>query len=162
MPVAKRKMTRADVEEEIRRAQDHGSSGNPIPPGGAYPVDDDYPNLDDADLSGVDLSGLDLGLASLRRADLKKATLTDANLSGAALNEADLTGTTRTRGADLTRTLMYFARLGGADLGRAVLRPAYPNFLENATYDDHTLWPEGFDPKEYGARRAAPAWPISE
>lgn len=130
--------TRADVEAEIRRARDHDSPGNPIPPLGAYPVEDDYPNLDDADVSGVDLSGLDLGLASLRRADLRGAILEDTNLSGAALNEADLTGTTRTRGADLTRALMYFARLGGADLSRALLRPAYKDFLGNATYDDDT------------------------
>ena len=81
--MAKRKMTRADVEAEVRRARDHDSPSNPIPPGGVYPNADDHcPNLDDADLAGVDLSGLWLEHASLRRADLKGAILTDTNLSG--------------------------------------------------------------------------------
>ena len=167
--MVKRRRTRADVEAEIRRARDHGSPRAPISEGGAYPnVEDHYPNLDDADLAGVDLSRLQLEYASLKRADLRGAVLEDTNLSGAALNDADLTNTTRTRGANLTATTMYFARLGGADLSQAILRPedseapssernAYPGFLDHATYNDDTRWPRRFDPKQYGARKAEPA-----
>lgn len=162
----KEKMARADVEAEIRRTGEHGTPSNPIPEGGPYPSEDGSPKLDDADLRGVDLSRLDLGLASLKRADLGGAILEDANLAGAALDEANLTNTTRTRGAIFTGATMYRARLGGADLSQAVLRrenPAggvpSPVFIEYATYNDATRWPEGFDPKEHGAWKAEPAEP---
>ena len=85
-------MTRDDVEEEIRRAREDGLSGTPIPEGGAYPVEDDYPNLGDRDLSGVDLSDLELELATLGGADLRGAILTGTKLPGADLDRADLTG----------------------------------------------------------------------
>ena len=159
-------MTRAEVEEEILRAREHGSPENVTRRGEAPDsVENNYPKLDDADLAGVDLSGLELEYASLKRADLRGAILEDTNLSGASLEDADLTGTTRTRGANLTGAGMDRARLGGADLSRAVLRPedsddpsskrnAYPGFLRNATYNDHTRWPRGFDPKQYGALKA--------
>lgn len=162
-------MTRADVEAEIRRARDRGSAENLLQQGDADQlVEDFHPNLDDADLSGVDLSGLELRFANLRRADLRRATLEDTDLAGAALNDADLTGTTRTRGTILVGANMNFARLGGADLSLAVLRredyadpsvarDASPVFLQNATYDDVTRWPRDFDPKTYGARRVRPA-----
>ncbi len=67
-------------------------------------------------LSGADLSGADLS-----GADLSGANLYGANLSGANLSRADLSG------AHLSR-----ANLSGADLSRA-------------SYDQLTLWPEGFD-----------------
>lgn len=164
-------MTRAEVEEEILRAREYGSPGNVMPRGEATDlVEDNYPKLDDAGLAGVDLSGLELKDAGLKRADLRGAILEETNLSGASLDDADLTGTTRTRGANLTGTGMDRARLGGADLSRAVLRPedsddpsskrnAFPGFLQNATYNDATRWPEGFDPREYGALKAEPAEP---
>ena len=166
--MAKRKMTRADVEEEIRRTRGLDSLRDPIPEGGAYPVEDDYPNLKDADLSGEDLSDLDLELASLEGADLRKAILSGTKLPSANLDRADLTGTTRTDGADLTGATLYFARLGGADLSRAILRPedsddtsarrpTIPDFLKNATYNEATRWPKGFDPKQYGALKAEPS-----
>lgn len=152
--MARRKTTRADVEEEIRRARDDGSSGNPLPEGGACPVDNDPPNLEDADLSGVDLPGSDLGFANLRRADSRGAVLEETNPDNAPLSEADPTGTTRTRGANLTRTPMNLARLEGADLGRAVLIPAHPGFLGNSTRNGSTRWPKG--PDRRSTARAAP------
>lgn len=82
--MAKKKMTRADVEEEIRRVREHGFSRVPIPGGGAYPVEDDYPNLDGVDPAGVDMRG---------------AILTGTKLPGAKPDRAVLTGTTRTDGA---------------------------------------------------------------
>lgn len=168
--MAKRKMTRADVEAEIRRVREHGSLSDPIPGLGAYPTDDDiYPKLDDADLSGVDLSGLDLEFANMRRADMRGADLTGTIFAGAAADGADLRGTTRTRGAILTGATMCRARFGGADLSRAALRPedhpdgpaaartASPVHIGNTTYNDATRWPQGFDPEAHGAIKAEPA-----
>lgn len=163
-------MTRADVEEEIRRARDLGPPTSPTTKlGDSLIADDHYPKLDDADLRGVDLSGLDLGLANLYRADLREAILEGTNLAGAGLIDADLRNTKRTRGAVLIGAVMYSARLGGADLSRDVLRredtddppdtetAASRVFLKNATYNDDTRWPKDFDPKEHGARKADPA-----
>ncbi len=163
--MAKRKMTRTDVEAEIRRTSDHDAPSIPIPEGGPYPVEDYYPNFDDADLSGADLSDLELELASLKGADLRKAILINTEFPRANLDHADLRGTTRTRGANLIGATLNFARLGGADLSQAVLwsedpddlstkRGTIPDFLKNATYNDATRWPKGFDPKQYGARKA--------
>ena len=78
-----------------------------------------------ADLSGKDLRGANLSGANLSGADLSNASLGDANLTGAKLFGANLTG------ADLTA-----AKLAGT------------------TYNDATVWPQGFDPKAAGAIRS--------
>ena len=89
-------------------------------------------DLFDAKLVSADLRGADLGLANLSNADLRGADLVGANLSGADLSDANLSG------ADLSD-----ANLRGADLSGA-------NLL-NAVYDDHTTWPDDFDPRLAGA-----------
>ena len=73
-------------------------------------------------LAGIDLSG-----ANLLAANLSGASLILANLSGANLNVANLRG----------------ANLSGANLSGA--------FLGGATYDDATIWPDGFNPVAAGA-----------
>jgi uncharacterized protein YjbI with pentapeptide repeats len=70
-------------------------------------------------------------------------------LAGADFAHADLRNAVETENADLTGVIMSFAKLEGADLSRAVLRPEdsdnpydkrpiLPRFLDNATYDDET------------------------
>jgi uncharacterized protein YjbI with pentapeptide repeats len=85
------------------------------------------PELRGAYLSGADLVGARLAGADLRGADLGGADLTDADL----------------RGADLSR-----ANLAGADLSGANLQGAE---LEAAVFNEHTVWPEGFDAQAAGA-----------
>lgn len=119
-----RKMTRDEVEEEIRRAREHGSPKNVTRRGEVTDlVEDNYPKLDDRDLSGVNLSDLELELANLEGADLRGAILSGTKLPSATLDRAAFTGTTHTEGADLTGATLNFARLGGADLSRAMPRP---------------------------------------
>ncbi len=99
-------------------------------------------------LRGAILSGMDLFSANLVAADLRSADLAEANLSNADLGGADLTGA-NLRGADLSD-----ANLGSADLRGAYLAGAD---LSGTTYDDFTLWPDGFDPQAAGAIYARPA-----
>jgi uncharacterized protein YjbI with pentapeptide repeats len=83
-------LTRADVEERIRRAGRKSES-----------VDLTGEDLRSADLSNMklvgtvfrraNLSGVDLTLADLSEADLSRAILTLANLSGANLSEPERT-----------------------------------------------------------------------
>lgn len=147
-------MTREDVEREIERARTANRDliEGPERPG-TTAIDELAPKLDGADLRGADLSGLDLTDAGLRHADLRGAILEETVLAGAYLNHADLTGTDRTADADLSGATLHFAHLEAADLGGAKLEPAYADCMFNATYDDETRWPRGFDPETYGAKR---------
>jgi uncharacterized protein YjbI with pentapeptide repeats len=95
-----------------------------------------------AELSGAYLSGVDLFAANLVGADLRGADLGGANLSNADLRKADLSG------ANLYSADLSEADLGGADLRDANLKGVD---LSGATYDEFTLWPDGFDPELAGA-----------
>jgi uncharacterized protein YjbI with pentapeptide repeats len=94
------------------------------------------------DLRGADLANRSLYEANLQGACLQEGRLVRTDLSGANLVDADL------RGANLRD-----ARLRRADLRGADLRDTDPTraFLSGARYDDHTQWPEGFDPQAHGA-----------
>jgi hypothetical protein len=81
------------------------------------------PDLHEAQLQGADLHG----------AQLQGACLADAHLQGAILARAQLLG----------------AQLQGAELTDADLRDAD---LQDARYDLRTRWPDGFDPRQHGAR----------
>lgn len=99
-----------------------------------------------AELRGALLGEVDLFAADLVAADLRAADLAGANLGSADLSRADLSRA-NLLGADLSN-----AQLAGTDLRGAILRRAD---LSGARYDDHTLWPEGFDPEMAGAVHAA-------
>ena len=111
-----------------------------------------YANLRDADLMVssceeasfyyADLSNACLMLASLQGVDLRHADLHSANLVNADLQRADLRWS-NLRGADLSSIHDY-----GDD--SAEVRFKGTLFLR-ATYDDTTIWPTGFDPREAGA-----------
>ena len=82
-------------------------------------------------LRGASLFDARLEGADLRRMDLYEADLFRANLRGADLRGADL------RGADLRGSCLDGAKLTGI------------------RHNEHTHWPEGFDPPEsVGAKRA--------
>ena len=90
-------------------------------------------------LRGAWLFDAKLEDADLRRADLYEADLFRANLRGADLRGADL------RGADLRESCLDGAKLTGI------------------RHNEHTHWPEGFDPPESvgakGADRTMPQQP---
>jgi uncharacterized protein YjbI with pentapeptide repeats len=100
-----------------------------------------------ANLEGAYMAGADLRGADLRDADLYWAILFMADLEGADLSGACL------RGASLEEANFRYAKLQGADMGRdnldglTVVEDA--NF-DCAEYDDHTVFPDGFDPKVAG------------
>jgi uncharacterized protein YjbI with pentapeptide repeats len=100
-------------------------------------------SLSDANLYGASLQG-----ASLVYVNLKNADLTNANLEGANVAASDLTGANLT-GANLAST--HFQ-------GRVHYKDewAIGNDLTDVVYDEHTRWPEGFDPKEHRLIRVAP------
>jgi hypothetical protein len=97
------------------------------------------PPLDfhELDLRGADLQGAHLIGARLYRADLGSVDFSGADLYGANLFNTDLTGA-NLAGADL-RGANLDAELGLAD-------------LHGATADQHTTWPDGFDPQRAGVQ----------
>lgn len=101
-----------------------------------------------------DLSGIDLRGASLQGVILSKSNLSGADLSGARLNWASLDGVdlseSNLREVDLHKASLGEADLSGADLREANLSGA--KFLNEITYDNDTIWPDGFDPEEAGAK----------
>jgi len=97
-----------------------------------------------ADLREVDLRLADLCEADLRRADLRWAVLAMADLSAVDLSGADLRGADLS-GATLSAVDLSGADLRGTDLSGAVLAMAD---LRWATYDDATVWPEGYDAED--------------
>ncbi len=114
-------------------------------------------NLSDADLSDADLRGAKVADADLTRAELSGAKLAGAHLSGVDLRGADMTGAFLTgaflrradlRGADLTRARLVEADMRGAFVAEARLTEANLTRadLSGATWDDLTVWPEGFEP----------------
>lgn len=127
-------------------------------------------HLQQADLQGAVLRGADLGQSDLRDANLRDAKLQgarlwNANLQRANLQDADLRQAqfpdadlrhSNLRGANLYRANLRHAMLDGADLSDAWLWGAK---LEDVIYDEHTKWPEGFDPpppeRALGAKRRA-------
>ncbi|MCB9157970.1 MAG: pentapeptide repeat-containing protein [Caldilineaceae bacterium] len=85
-----------------------------------------------AQLRNAILSGMDLGSADLSEINLSRADLSYTQFIGANLTQANLGG----------------ADLKGANLAQAELKGAN---LREARYDEHTLWPVGFEPETRGA-----------
>ena len=107
--------------------------------------------LGGADLTGADLRGTNLSQAYLGGADLtgvllRKANLYLANLTEAGLTGAYLGGANRTRayyrGVEIIRAEIIGAEIIGAN-------------ITEAKYDDETIFPEGFDPVEFGMRKVS-------
>lgn len=123
--------------------------------------------LDNADLQGSNLQGVNLRETSLVKADLRNTNLQwvdlselslinvdlrDSNLQGANLWETSLVKAdlrnANLKGARFWKTDLYGADLRDTDLQEAKLSGAN---LQAATYDEYTIWPDGFDPEKAGA-----------
>jgi uncharacterized protein YjbI with pentapeptide repeats len=104
--------------------------------------------LEGTDFSGVNLSGANLGGANLNRIYLIRADLTGANLSGTRLIDATLVDA-NLNGADLSHATLPEATLIRANLSGANLSHVLrwkPAQLSAAYWDEHTRWPEGYNP----------------
>lgn len=112
-------------------------------------------NLYRADLESADLRAADLSRVQLVRANCQKADMREVILEGASLQDANLTKTDL-RGACLDRAYLDDARLRGARLEGASLVEAEVSdaTFNGAIYDDETVFPEGFDPRKRGLRKA--------
>jgi hypothetical protein len=100
--------------------------GGPIIP--FWGADLSKAKLRDANMRNVDLRGADLNGADLSKAYLKGGYLYKVNLSGVNLEGANL------EGANLKETNLEGTNLSGAK------------------YNEYTIWPEGFDPIQAGAK----------
>jgi len=136
--------------------------------------------LSGSNLAGANLIGANLIRVELRRSALGKAILSGAYLSGAHLREADLNSAVldntllndaslieaNLKKADLSRANLVgadfsFATLQGANLSEAKSKPSRAGDEEDgatlvvnqATYDEATIWPPGYDPNTHGAVR---------
>ncbi|MDZ8184383.1 MAG: pentapeptide repeat-containing protein [Nostoc sp. ChiSLP02] len=118
----------------------------------------------DRNLSGVDLTEANLQSVNLERANLKQAKLYKANLTNSILDGVDLTEAdlqqarlinTKFRKANLYHAVLYESKLECSNWRKADLRKT--NFdktslnsassLQEAYYDEETIFPEGFDPE---------------
>ena len=124
-------------------------------------------NLKEANLKGAKLSKANLESAVLFKAHLERANLSEAHLEGADLRDARLEGQTiidghymdstdlrkahlegaRLKGAHLEGTWLKEAHLEGAHLEGAIIQDAD---FSNATYDNKTIFPHGFNPADHG------------
>ncbi|MFE5286450.1 pentapeptide repeat-containing protein [Nocardia sp. NPDC056611] len=104
--------------------------------------------VDFANLEGADLSGANLEFANLSYSRLDRVNLSALDGRGADLAHADLHATSL-RGANLSRANFFMADLGYAHLEGANLADADLHQLlstDHLTYDDKTVWPEGYKP----------------
>ena len=102
----------------------------------------DYGWLEDGSLIGAYLGGANLQEAYVIDVNLQGANVHGTNLRGAHLGGANL------QGATLLNVYLQGAKLYGANLRGAILVDVY---LQGAKYNEHTKWPEDFDPKSAGA-----------
>ena len=114
-------------------------------------------------LVGANLSCQRLNWTYLPSADLRRANFSRSILNGSNLSRANLCGVnfekTSLMYANLTGADFADAYLGGAWLAGAHLQGADLRFavlegtkLRFARYDETTLWLEGFNPQEAGAK----------
>jgi uncharacterized protein YjbI with pentapeptide repeats len=121
-------------------------------PSGFVPSSDLKKIGNNADLRGVNfrmisLKGAELRKANLSGADLSYADLSEADLSEANLNKANL-DYTKLIGTNLARTDLSQTQLNSTDLSKSNLIDID---LNGAKYRKDTKWPEGFNPKDFGA-----------
>lgn len=132
----------------------------------------EWAHLGEADLTGARMKKVflvagHLARVNLLRADLEEAYLVGAKLAGANLREANLAhshiewafmGTANLLNANLKGAQLIGVELRGANMAYADLSGANLQDtslmwtrLRGATYNEETLWPEGFDPISAGA-----------
>lgn len=99
-------------------------------------------SFSEADLRNADFAGALMAKFGARKSDLSGAKLAGCKLTGARLAEVKLIG------ADLSNCDLTGADISGSDLTGASLDGTK---LADMTFDQHTVWPEGFAVPE-GAR----------
>lgn len=99
--------------------------------------------LNNAGLINTDDTLVSLEYADLYEADLKGQTLDKANFCKAVLTKADFRAC-KLKGVDFTDAKMDNAILRNADLATAILNEPKSTKLENASYDDRTVWPPNY------------------
>ena len=114
----------------------------------------------------IDLKEVQLSLADLHRCDLSNINFLNADLSEANLNRSQLQGCyfkgTQFKGAHLYMADLSFSVLSNANFESANLRGA--DFtgtvgldlasLRGASFDERTIWPNGWDEKRLAAKGA--------
>jgi hypothetical protein len=130
-----------------------------------------HAQLKDANAIQADFAGSNLEGADLRGANLFRANLSGANLNGANLERASLIGANLDRaslvGTNLSAANLFRATLTGASLSQASLSGANLEEVEleradlqTATFDEKTVWPNGFDLLQAGMQLAVAASPV--
>jgi uncharacterized protein YjbI with pentapeptide repeats len=119
-----------------------------------------HADLSNAVLVNAKLEKADLMLANLEKTDLHKANLEGANIFMANLKEARLTdanlagvdlGASNLQGADLSGANLAGASLIRTDLSEAKLNSAILSKAKYSVIEEFkTIFPKGFDPKEFG------------
>jgi hypothetical protein len=99
-------------------------------------------NLSKVWWKGIDASGVDF-----YRANLREAGFRDADLTNAVFYEADL-----------SNAVLKNAKLAGCNFYDAILDGTS---LQGASYDEHTVWPNGFAVETSGAVRIEPPLPTA-
>jgi hypothetical protein len=120
--------------------------------------------LVELDLSRTELAGANFqdghfASANFFGANLRRATMVETDIRNASLISADLRGAhllrTNLAGCRLLRAKLGGAMLEGADLSGATLGAGpFAADLSDARYNEHTTWPEEFNPDAAGARKS--------
>ena len=103
--------------------------------------------MDDAEAIGVDFTSASLIGVNARRARLCKSIFHRTRLRLTHFEHADLSG------ADLSGAEIYETHFEDCDLrGAIMLADNLDNaYFTGARFDKRSVWPEGFNPLEYGA-----------
>jgi hypothetical protein len=145
-------MRREEAEEALERERGKRMDKWALQLMASFQQDLRWIDLSERDLSGFYLQGCKLLRANLKGTNLNGANLNGAYLAWAYLNEATLEGTILSdadlAGASLEGTVLSGANLTGANLTRVNLTGVR---LAGARYDSRTVWPEGFEPRDFGA-----------
>lgn len=119
-------------------------------------------NVSGADFTGSHLRNASFNYSLSNRVVMRGVALMNATFIGAELKEADLTNVVAI-GADFSEADLSMSDLQGADIGSAcfektnlcgvnlAVKKIGEAVFFNATYDDKTIWPEGFNPESHGA-----------
>ena len=106
-----------------------------------------FANLHHANLVSTNFSFANLQNANLSMADLSHANLFDANLTNTDLAYTIFAGATLSS-SDIEDANLFYADLTDADLSN--MENWDSAFWLAARYNEHTIFPDGMDPDEYG------------
>ena len=102
-------------------------------------------NIEGGDFTDADIGGVDLRNSNLEKAKLTGIKIQGTNFDGANLKNADFSG------AYLENARFQNTNVSGADFTGVTF--VSTNFT-GATYDDDTIWPDGFNISDHGLVKA--------